>query len=59
MTDTKHRFIYEFEGIKVEAYNTQKEIAEMLINPKIKLISVNNVRLPYYPKRKKVNRNEQ
>lgn len=51
MENIKHHFIYEFEGMKIEAYNTQAEIAEILNNPLVKLISVNNVGVQYRPKK--------
>lgn len=51
--EKKHRFIFEYAGARVECYSTQKQIAEMLSDPTIKLISIN---LPkaYYLSRKKV-----
>lgn len=51
----KHKIIFEVMGGTVTAYKTQEEIADMLKNPDVKLISVND-RGAYTPKRKKVNR---
>lgn len=53
---SKYKFVFEWlEGI-VTAYKTQEEIAEMLKNPDIKLISVGDTRTNWQ-KRKKVKRN--
>ncbi len=40
--EKKHKFIFEYAGAKVECHSTQKQIAEMLRDPTIKLISVND-----------------
>ena len=40
--EKKHKFIFEYAGAKVECYSTQKQIAEMLADPAVKLISVND-----------------
>ena len=40
--ETKHKFIFEYAGAKIECHNTQKEIAKMLADPAVKLISVND-----------------
>lgn len=40
--EKKHKFIFEYAGMKFECYNTQKEIAEKLSDPSVKLISVND-----------------
>lgn len=49
---SKYKFVFEWQGGKVTAYKTQAEIAEMLKNPDIKLISIGNDAV-YKPKRKK------
>ena len=36
----RYKFVFEWLGGKVTAYKTQPEIAEMLKNPDIKLISI-------------------
>ncbi len=48
----KYKFVFEWINGKVTAYKTQAEIAEMLKNPDVKLISVGND-VVYTPKRKK------
>ena len=40
--EAKHKFIFEYAGAKIECYNTQKQIAKMLADPAVKLISVND-----------------
>lgn len=40
--EKKHKFIFEYAGGKIECYNTQAEIAKMLADPSVKLISVND-----------------
>lgn len=39
--EKKHRFVFEYAGAKVECYSTQSQIAEMLSDPTVKLISIN------------------
>ena len=51
--EKKHRFIFEYAGARVECYSTQKQIAEMLSDPTIKLISINFPKA-YYSSRKRV-----
>ncbi len=53
----KHKFVFEWLGGKVTAYKTQAEIAEMLKNPNIKLISINGAKI-YRQKGKKVHQHE-
>ena len=38
----RYKFVFEWLGGKVTAYKTQSEIAEMLKNPDIKLISIDD-----------------
>lgn len=56
MEQIKHRFIFEYAGGKVEAYKTQKDIAEMLQNPAIKLISINDTSNYCYRKKGRAKR---
>lgn len=50
--EKKHRFIFEYAGARVECYSTQKQIAEMLLDPTIKLISVNLPKVHHSGKKK-------
>ena len=52
----KYKFVFEWLDGKVTAYKTQEEIAEMLKNPDIKLISVGDTGINWR-KRKKAKHN--
>jgi hypothetical protein len=49
----KHRIIFEYDGIRVEAYKTQLEISEILKDSGVKLVSVNDRGCYSRSKRKK------
>lgn len=53
MYTKKHEIVYKWQNITVTAHLTQTDVANLLLMPGIRLISVNAPKKPYYPRKRK------